>query len=103
MNKKEDSKVDVVVVTFNRLKLLKECINALLAQGDSLSHIFVIDNKSTDGTGEFLTNIRNEKIIYETLSENIGGAAGFEYGVGKAMSEGSGDYIWIMDDDNSSN
>ncbi|MBF7120227.1 glycosyltransferase family 2 protein [Pediococcus pentosaceus] len=94
-----DVKVDAVVVTYNRLQLLKECLSSLLSQGDGLSHIFVIDNKSTDGTSDFLSSITDDRVISETLESNIGGAAGFEFGVTKAVNEGNADYIWIMDDD----
>lgn len=92
-------KADVVVVTFNRLKLLKECIDSLLAQSTYISQVFVIDNNSTDGTGEFLKRNNNDILVSETLKKNVGGAKGFEYGVKKAMEKGNGDYIWIMDDD----
>ncbi|MBF7122531.1 glycosyltransferase [Pediococcus pentosaceus] len=92
-------KTDVVVVTYNRLSLLKECLESLLSQGDNISNIFVIDNNSNDGTGKYLNSLKDEKIIPETLTSNIGGAGGFEYGINKASIEGEGEYIWIMDDD----
>ncbi|AVL02772.1 glycosyltransferase family 2 protein [Pediococcus pentosaceus] len=92
-------KTDVVVVTYNRLSLLKECLESLLSQGDNIGNIFVIDNNSSDGTSNYLNDLKNEKIKSETLTTNIGGAAGFEYGINKATVEGKGQYIWIMDDD----
>ncbi|WP_329503987.1 glycosyltransferase family 2 protein [Pediococcus pentosaceus] len=92
-------KTDVVVVTYNRLSLLKECLESLLSQGYNISNIFVIDNNSNDGTGKYLNSLKDEKIIPETLTSNIGGAGGFEYGINKASIEGEGEYIWIMDDD----
>lgn len=91
--------IDVVVVTYNRLPLLKECLESLLGQRENLSGIFVIDNHSTDGTTEYLAKIDDSLVKATTLSDNIGGAAGFEYGVNLATVEGNGDYIWIMDDD----
>lgn len=91
--------IDVVVVTYNRLSLLKECLASLLAQKKNLSGIFVIDNHSTDGTTEYLADLHDEIIRKATLSTNVGGAAGFEYGVNLATIEGKGEYVWIMDDD----
>ena len=91
--------IDVVVVTYNRLPLLKECLLSLLNQRDNLSGIFVVDNHSTDGTTAYLSSINDSLVKATTLSDNIGGAAGFEYGVNQAMVEGTGRYIWIMDDD----
>ena len=47
----EDRKsVDCVVVTYNRLDLLKECVQAIRKQSYPVSHFFIIDNCSTDGT-----------------------------------------------------
>lgn len=91
--------IDAVVVTYNRLSLLKECLTALLNQKKNLAGIFVINNASTDGTTDYLEALDNPLVKVTTLSDNIGGAAGFEYGVNKAASEGNGNYVWIMDDD----
>ncbi len=87
-----------VVVTYNRIGWLKRNIEALLAQTKLPDEIIVVDNASTDGTHEFLQNLSNEKIKIEKLSENIGGAGGFAYGIKKAIENGA-DWIWIMDDD----
>lgn len=96
----DDCQIDVVLVTYNRVQLLKECIDALLKQKNNISEIFVIDNHSTDGTSEYLKGMQtNKKINPETLDSNVGGAAGFEYGVKKSTEQGKGRYIWIMDDD----
>lgn len=93
-------KIDVVLVTFNRVKLLRECIDSLLLQKENLSSIFVINNNSSDGTNTFLKKFEDSKIvIVDNLKENIGGAAGFEYGIKRATEKGQGDYVWIMDDD----
>ena len=62
----EKEKIIAVVVTFNRKKLLAECLNALLAQSVNNLDILVIDNASTDGTKEYISNIvsKNENVIY---------------------------------------
>lgn len=90
-----------VVVTYNRLDLLKKCINALLSVEKDLDTILVINNCSTDGTLNFLKTVTkdNPKIIAQNLKENIGGARGFEYGVKYAAENTKCDYYWIMDDD----
>ena len=48
-----NKKVDCIVVTYNRLSLLKECLVALLDQEYSLNKIYVINNNSTDETKEY--------------------------------------------------
>lgn len=93
-------KIDVVVVTYNRLQLLKECVNSLIAQKKNLSQIFIINNCSTDETLEYLRSLKENKLFcIFNLNSNIGGAAGFEYGIKMASERGNGKYIWIMDDD----
>ena len=98
-NKKE--KIAAVVVTYNRKELLKECLDALLNQTYSLDSIILIDNASADSTPEFLEEqgyLKNPKIDYVRLPENIGGAGGFHEGV-KRGYEKNYDWLWLMDDD----
>lgn len=47
--------VYALVVTYNRKALLIECLNAILAQSRMPDKIVVIDNASTDGTGELFS------------------------------------------------
>lgn len=93
-------KVCAVIVTYNRLEMLKECIDALLNQTYSLDRILIINNNSTDGTKEYLDGLvkENKKVQALHLNENIGGAGGFHRGVKEAYEQGY-DWIWIMDDD----
>lgn len=92
--------ISTVVVTYNKLSLLKECLNAILNQTCLPDTIIVVNNNSTDGTKEYLDELskENSKISPIHLSENIGGAGGFNSGIKQAMALHS-DYIWIMDDD----
>lgn len=91
--------IAAVVVTYNRKALLLECLEALLAQTRPLDAIYVIDNASSDGTEAFLKQHGlMERICYERLEYNGGGALGFAYGLKKAYETGFEGY-WIMDDD----
>ena len=78
------NKIAVVVVTYNRLKLLKKCIYNLKNQRNV--DIIVINNASTDETEKYIQSIKNEKIIYCNTGKNLGGAGGFSYGIKKHMS-----------------
>lgn len=53
------NKIAVVVVTYNRLKLLKKCIYNLKNQRNV--DIIVINNASTDETEKYIQSIKNEK------------------------------------------
>lgn len=96
-----NKKVDCVVVTYNRLPLLKECINSLLNQDYLLNKIFVVNNNSTDETTEYLSKVskNNQQIIPVNLKKNVGGAGGFNIGLKNFIKKSSADYVWIMDDD----
>ena len=91
--------VDCVVVTYNRLDLLKECVQAVENQTYPVSHFFVIDNCSTDNTWDYLRSIKNKKIIPIRLNKNLGGAGGFNAGLKAFINKSLSDYVWIMDDD----
>lgn len=72
----------VVIVTHNRLELLKECLMHVEEQTVAAMEIIVVDNASNDGTAQFL----REKSMHGryrilTCTENVGGAGGFERGV----------------------
>jgi len=88
-------KTAAVVVTYNRLKYLQVCLNGLKNQTHAVDEIIVINNGSTDGTAEWLSNQSGLK----TFSQgNVGGAGGFYTGMKIAYERGH-DWIWIMDDD----
>ena len=91
--------INCVVVTYNRLNLLKECLNALEHQTYPIHRIIVIDNCSTDGTASFLeSKSQDKKYIIIRTETNIGGAGGFSLGLKESVSKGC-DYTWMMDDD----
>lgn len=91
-------KICVVLVTYNRLDLLKLALNGLLNQTYEVKKILVINNNSTDGTKEYLEKINNEKIEIINLNQNTGGAGGFYTGIKYAATKNY-DYLWAMDDD----
>ncbi|MCX6400451.1 MAG: glycosyltransferase family 2 protein [Propionibacteriales bacterium] len=87
-------RVQAVVVTFNRLAMLQRLVPRLQAV-EGLERILVVDNASTDGTGEWLAS---SGVCFETLATNTGGAGGFHDGLAWAVREGA-DLVWLMDDD----
>ena len=87
--------VYAVVVTYNRLELLKQCVQSLLKQTIRISNIVIVNNSSTDGTTEWLKTQNELTIINQA---NTGGAGGFFTGSKYAYDNGA-DWIWMMDDD----
>ena len=88
-----------VIVTYNRLELLKEGIQALLGQSLPCD-ILIVDNASTDETPHWAQEFAktHPSVYYENTGANLGGAGGFNYGMRRGVEMGY-DFVWIMDDD----
>jgi GT2 family glycosyltransferase len=95
MDKSEKQTIAAVIVTFNRLDLLKRCIESIGNQTKKLDKIIVINNSSTDGTEEWLAN---KLELFTIKQSNQGSAGGFYRGIKTAFEMGY-DWIWCMDDD----
>lgn len=87
-------KIFAIVVTYNRLELLKKNIGALRRQ-HRLDRIVVVNNGSNDGTKEWLDGQHDLQVVHQ---ENVGGSGGFHTGIKVAYDEGA-DWMWCMDDD----
>ncbi|MEJ7796693.1 MAG: glycosyltransferase [Nocardioides sp.] len=94
MTEPDRPRVVAVVVTFNRLELLRRLVGRL-GEIHGLDEIVVVDNASTDGTGEWLAT---QDVVARTLDRNGGGAGGFHEGLRLAVERGA-DLVWLMDDD----
>lgn len=97
---KMDMKYAVVIVTYNREQLLRECIDNVKSQTIAAACIIVVNNASTDGTPVYLEELKNCNEIFDIidLPKNIGGAGGFSKGIERAL-EKDVDCILIIDDD----
>lgn len=91
-----------VVVTFNRKKLLIEAIKALFNQTLKPYKIIIYDNHSTDGTynavNDYFSLEFNQVIDYIYSEKNLGGSAGYHYGL-KAAMKYDFDWVALSDDD----
>lgn len=87
-------KIVAVVVTYNRLELLKRVVDCL-HKNSPVSDIVVVNNGSTDGTTDWLAAQEGLVVVNQ---ENVGGSGGFHTGIDKACRMGA-DWIWCMDDD----
>ncbi|MBC7509910.1 MAG: glycosyltransferase family 2 protein [Ferruginibacter sp.] len=88
-------KVISVVVTYNRQKLLSECITALRNQTRKPDAILVVNNGSTDDTEAWL---QSQPDLITITQKNLGSSGGFNTGISWAYKN-SYTWIWCMDDD----
>jgi GT2 family glycosyltransferase len=116
-------KISILLVTYNRLDLLKKSLQSIDDYAHDIDELIIVDNDSSDETFEFLkgkylfvksninfhldistynfykTTYKDKNVILIRLNTNTGGSGGFYTGI-KYFNELSGsDWVWGMDDD----
>jgi GT2 family glycosyltransferase len=87
--------VAIVVLTHNRLHLLRSCVDNVLSRTSELTREIVIwDNASQDGTREYLDALTDPRVRVVHHPENIGQNA-----YAPAFELTSADYLIEVDDD----
>lgn len=81
--------VDICVVTYNRLEYLKLCVWSILASTKINYRLFVVSDNSTDGTNEWLLEMKSFGKIDEVIinPENLGTAESFNRAIRATSSE----------------
>jgi GT2 family glycosyltransferase len=87
--------VAAIVITHNRIELLKQVIEGIRNQLRKPEIIYVINNDSTDGTNEWLVEQNDLEVINQ---KNTGSSGGQNTGFKAAFHAGY-DWLWTMDDD----
>ena len=90
--------ISVIIPTFNRAKMVCDCVHSVLATDYSALELIVVDDCSPDDTGAQITAafgsdarvryLRNEKNSFQAVSRNNGRKAA------------KGQYLLFLDDDN---
>lgn len=90
-------KVFVLILSYNGVKWLTDCLPSVLAMDYPNFETVVIDNGSTDNTQTFLReNFPQAQVV--TLQPNRGYAGGFDAGLEYAAQRGA-DYFLVMNND----
>jgi glycosyltransferase involved in cell wall biosynthesis len=87
--------VSVVIPTHNRVELLKNAVESVLKQTYEDYEMIIVDDGSTDGTGEFLKGLRNDRMSFHRFQEPVGGNLARNKGITMA----SGEFVAFLDDD----
>ena len=85
-------KISVIIPTYNRCEVLKRALTSVYAQTHSPFEVIVIDDGSTDNTGEIQKDYPSVKYFYQ---ENSGVSSARNLGIKKA----SCDWIAFLDSD----
>lgn len=95
-------KLDVVIVTYNRLEKLKKCLSLYESQTSLIRTLIVVNNNSSDDTYGYLNEWAEDdhpfNVIIKHLDSNIGGSGGFYHGQ-KIAEELNADWVLLADDD----
>ncbi len=89
-------KISIIIPVYNVALYLKDCLDSIVKQGDSLIEVFLINDGSTD-TSEIICNEYASKYEYITLinQANAGQSSARNTGLKRA----TGDYTWFVDSD----
>ena len=90
--------ISVVIPSFNRLKYIPSAIESAFQCGLENLEVIVVDDGSTDGSLDYLSNLSEQgKICLMTHKDNknLGQAASINLG----LSEAQGEFIAILDSD----
>lgn len=88
-------KVSIIVSTYNGERFLKPAIESLLSQSFTDFELIVVDDGSTDATGEILNGFQDSRLIVVRHRSNLGIATAQN----DALSLARGTYIALQDHD----
>lgn len=91
-----DSKVSIVLPTYNGSKYLKQAIESCLGQTHKNIELIIVNDCSTDNTRDIIASFDDNRIIYLENKENLGIANALNKGFGQV----TGQYLTWTSDDN---
>lgn len=86
-----------LIVTYNRLAKLKNCLKATLLL--PFDYVVIIDNASSDGTKQWLSEQNDPRLHAIAMTQNLGGAGGFKHGAQYISNHLDTDWVFFYDDD----
>jgi GT2 family glycosyltransferase len=96
MDRRTGSALFVVIATYNGMKWIEEALNSVI-DADVPSTIIVVDNKSTDGTVDFIKDRYPQVVLFE-LEGNTGFGNANNIGIAYAITNGA-KYIYLLNQD----
>jgi len=87
--------ISVIIVSYNCKQYLEDCIKSIiLTCYEQIPEIIVVDNNSTDGTVDYITNLYPDvKIIINQVNK------GYAYAINKGVSISSSNYLILSNAD----
>jgi len=97
---KKNSKIAILLATFNGEKYISEQLDSILKQKDVLIEIYISDDDSTDNTKKLIESYvkKNSNIIFLN-QQRVGGPAKNFYNLIKQVDAGKYDFFALSDQD----
>ena len=92
------NKISVIIPAYNIQDLLKKCVESVVSQDypKELMEIIVVDDGSTDGTGQILDELAGEYDNVKAIHKTNGGSSSAR---NAGLKVASGDYVGFVDSD----
>lgn len=96
----QEKTVYCVIPVHNRLEITKRCLGYLSAQDYPALHIVIVDDGSTDGTGEYLAQSDLPNLTVLTGGGNLWWGGAMHMGIDHIVKiAGKDDYLLMLNDD----
>lgn len=90
-------KVSCIIITHNRVDLLKRAVNSVLNQTYKNIELFVVDDASDDSTEEYGNKLNKNGVNYIRIEKKD--SKGGNYARNLGIERSTGEYIAFLDDD----
>jgi len=93
----ENPLVSVIIPTYNRAWVLKEAIDSVLAQEFKDFELIVVDDGSTDNTGEILDSYEQDILVLRQSNKGVSAARnrGIDAAEGRLIAFLDSDDLWL--------
>ncbi|HTL56544.1 MAG TPA: glycosyltransferase family 2 protein [Candidatus Limnocylindrales bacterium] len=91
-------RASIIILVRNGLAYTKMCVTALFSSGlHADDELIIVDNASTDGTAEYLAELRRKNPVVRVISNSTN--AGFAAGNNQALAQAKGTILILLNND----
>lgn len=89
--------VSIIILTFNALEFTRKCIDSIMKHTSAHYEIVFVDNASSDGTVEYLTEMCENNDHFSLIRNNEN--RGFAIGNNQGVKAAKGKYVLLLNND----
>ena len=93
-----DPGVLIVLLNWNDAEATLSALDSVQQLDYPAFRVLVVDNGSTDGSGEVLEKVAGERVEFIRLAENTGYTGGCNLGLQRGLDTGA-EYVWLLNND----